>query len=304
MYPLKLKPVFKDYIWGGHNLHDQFNMQCNEYTAEAWLLSCHQNGISLIENKSFENMPLIEFINKNKWVTGYKCNDEFPVIVKLIDAQDNLSVQVHPTGKDCKNEMWYIVDCEENSQILYGLKEDISKKEFEKNIKNNTITEIMNKVPVHKGDVFHINAGTLHAIGKGIIVAEIQQSSDVTYRVYDYNRKDKSGNSRQLHIKEALEVMDFKCPTEIYHKTYTKDNIKILNECEFFKVYEISTEDEYLISNDKSSFSHIMIMEGSGVISDYSKVYAENFKKGESFFLSSGCDYIIKGKSKIILTKV
>ena len=91
MYPLKLKPVFKDYIWGGHNLHDHFNMKCSEYTAEAWLLSCHQNGISLIENKSFENMPLIEFINKNKWVTGYKCSDEFPVIVKLIDAQDNLS---------------------------------------------------------------------------------------------------------------------------------------------------------------------------------------------------------------------
>lgn len=200
--------------------------------------------------------------------------------------------------------MWYILDCDKDSYILYGLKENTSKQDFEQHIINGTVTDLMNKVPVHKGDVFYIKAGTLHAIGKGIVVAEIQQSSNVTYRVYDYNRRDKYGNTRPLHINEALEVINFSRQSEIYHETYTKNNIKILNECEFFKVYEISADGRELISNDKSSFSHILITEGCGIISDYSEVHAENFKKGDSFFLSSGCDYIIKGKSKIILTKV
>jgi mannose-6-phosphate isomerase len=255
-----------------------------------------------IENKPFENTPLIDFINENPWTAGYKYDGNFPLIIKLIDAQDNLSVQVHPTGKNCKNEMWYILDCDEDSYILYGLKEDISKQDFKNHIINGTVTDLMNKVPVHKGDVFYIKAGTLHAIGKGIVVAEIQQSSNVTYRIYDYNRRDKYGNTRPLHINEALEVINFNHQPEIYHKTYVKDNIRLLNRCEYFYVYEITVKSQQIICVDKSSFSSVIIIEGFGTVSSCPQNNTEPFKAGDSFFLASGCDFIINGKSKIILT--
>lgn len=267
-------------------------------------MSCHDDGVCTIANRHFENLSLADFIACNPSAVGENFNGKFPLIIKLIDADDNLSVQVHPAGENCKNEMWYVLDCEENSCILYGLKDDTSEQVFRQHIRDNTVTDLMNKVPVHKGDVFYIKAGTLHAIGSGILVAEIQQNSNVTYRVYDYERTDKYGNKRPLHIEEAMKVIDFRHQSEIHHKTYSENNVTVLNECEFFRVYEISAENQYVISNDKSSFSNIIITEGSGTISEYSDVHAESFKKGDSFFLSAGCDYIIKGKTKFILTKV
>lgn len=305
MYPLKLEPVFKDYIWGGHRLNRDFGMKSGfDKTAEAWLLSCHNDGMSVIQNGLFRNMPLQDFIEKYPQYAGDCCTEKFPLIIKLIDACDNLSVQVHPSAENSKNEMWYIIDCEENSCILYGVREKISKQQFEEHIRNNTVADAMNRIPVRKGDVFYIKAGTLHAIGKGILTAEIQQNSNVTYRVFDYNRKDAQGNTRPLHIAQAIECADLNPPQELCHKTITHGNTEILNECSFFSVYLLNIDGTHVIHSDSSSFSSIIILEGYGDVCENNKINAEHFRKGDSFFLSAGCDYKITGKSKIILTKV
>ena len=192
MSVLKLSPAFKDYIWGGTKLRDDFAKDCDfEKIAESWELSCHKDGNSVVSNGDDAGLTLAEYIEKHgKSVLGTNCErfENFPILIKLIDAKDNLSVQVHPNndyamrveGEYGKTEMWYIVDCDEGATLLYGFKKEISKDEFAKRIADNTLLEVTNAVPVKKGDVFFIEAGTLHAIGKGILIAEIQQN---TYRI-------------------------------------------------------------------------------------------------------------------------
>ncbi|MGN0552633.1 MAG: type I phosphomannose isomerase catalytic subunit, partial [Oscillospiraceae bacterium] len=210
MYPLKLKPAFKDYLWGGTKLRDVYGKDCSfDKVAESWELSCHKDGNSVIDNGEAKGMTLAEYIEKKgKAILGKNCErfENFPVLIKLIDAKDNLSVQVHPDneyamrveGEYGKTEMWYIVDCDEGAELIYGFKGNVSKEEFAERIKNNTLLEITNSVPVKKGDVFFIRSGTLHAIGKGILIAEIQQNSNTTYRVYDYGRVGADGKTRPL----------------------------------------------------------------------------------------------------------
>ena len=176
MNPVKLKPAFKDYLWGGTRLRDDFGKDCDfEKIAESWELSCHKDGASVVASGEFAGLTLAEYIEKNgKGVLGTNCGkfENFPILIKLIDAKDNLSVQVHPNneyaqrveGEYGKTEMWYIVDCDEGAELLYGFKSEISKEEFRERIENNTLLEVTNSVPVKKGDVFFIEAGTLHAI--------------------------------------------------------------------------------------------------------------------------------------------
>ena len=175
-YPLLLKPVIKDYLWGGTRLKTEFGFETDkEIAAEGWMLSCHKDGTNTVENGIYAGKPLDEVLS----LWGYE--EKFPILIKLIDAKDRLSVQVHPDNTYAleneeeygKTEMWYVVDCEEGAQLIYGFNKKISRSEFEERIKNNTLDEVMNYVPVKKGDVFFIKAGTLHAIGKGILIAEI-----------------------------------------------------------------------------------------------------------------------------------
>ena len=218
MEPLRLNSPLKDYIWGGTRLKTEFGKSTSlERVAESWELSCHKDGPSLIENGDFAGKTLPEYIKiQGKSVLGTNCEkfDYFPILIKLIDAQDNLSVQVHPDnnyalrveGEYGKTEMWYIVDCAEGASLIYGFDHEISAEEFARRIQDNTLLNVCNIVPVKKGDVFFIEAGTIHAIGKGILIAEIQQNSNTTYRVYDYGRVGADGNPRQLHIEKAKEV--------------------------------------------------------------------------------------------------
>ncbi len=178
MYPLILKPAFKDYLWGGTKLRTDFNKACDfDKIAESWELSCHKDGNSIVANGEFAGKTLAEFVEENgKGVLGKNCEkfDNFPILIKLIDAKDNLSVQVHPNneyalrveGEYGKTEMWYIVDCDEGASLLYGFKNDISKDEFKQRIADNTLLEVANSVPVKKGDVFFIEAGTLTQLEK------------------------------------------------------------------------------------------------------------------------------------------
>lgn len=212
---LKLKPAFKDYIWGGTKLRDDFGFKSDlKKIAEGWMLSCHKDGENIIDGGKFDGKTLSEVINETgKDILGTKAQkyDFFPILIKLIDAKDNLSVQVHPNddyalrveGEYGKTECWYVIDCDEGAELIYGFKKKISNEEFRKRIEDNTFLDIVNHVKVKKGEFFFIESGTLHAIGKGILLAEIQQNSNTTYRVYDYNRLGADGKPRELHTEKA-----------------------------------------------------------------------------------------------------
>ncbi len=317
MKPLKLKPAFKDYIWGGTRLRDDFQKDCDfDKIAESWELSCHKDGNSVIDGGEFDGMTLADFVEaQGKKVLGKNCEkfENFPILIKLIDAKDNLSVQVHPDneyamrveGEYGKTEMWYIVDCDEGATLLYGFKNIISKDEFAKRISDNTLLEVTNAVPVKKGDVFFIEAGTLHAIGKGILIAEIQQNSNTTYRIYDYGRVGKDGKPRELHVEKAKDVTNL-CPAKAYPETKTERmdgyTIKLLSSCDYFTTYAVDVENTAILEAGESSFNSLLFLEGEGEVVLEDSV---SFKKGDSIFIAAGSGkYKICGKCRLILTKV
>ena len=317
MAVLKLTPAFKDYLWGGTRLRDDFQKDCDfDKIAESWELSCHKDGPSVIANGENKGLTLEEYIEKNgKAVLGTDCEkfENFPILIKLIDAKDNLSVQVHPDneyalrveGEYGKTEMWYIVDCDEGAELLYGFKHDISKDEFAQRIADNTLLEVTNSVPVHKGDVFFIQAGTLHAIGKGILIAEIQQNSNTTYRIYDYGRVGADGKPRELHVEKAKDVTDL-CPAKAYPETPVeqKDGYtsKLLSSCEYFTTYALDVDTKAELEADEKSFASILVLEGECEISADETVTA---KKGDSVFIPAGTGkFTVNGNCKAILTKV
>lgn len=310
MYPLKLKPALKDYIWGGNKLKKDFDIATdNEIVAEAWELSTHKDGNSIVQNGEFAGKTLSETLKL--WGLDEHC----PVLIKLIDAKNNLSVQVHPNDEYAlkvenskgKTEMWYIVDCEPDSKLVYGFKNDITKEEFRQRIENNTIMDVLNDVPVKKGDVFFIEAGTIHAIGSGIIIAEIQQNSNITYRVYDYGRLGTDGKPRDLHIDKAIEVTN--CNT-IKNNTNTNDIVKksgydciLLAKCKFFTVEKLNITVKAELEADDKSFNSVLILDGKGIIK-YKDISLE-FKKGDSFYMPKNMgEYIIEGQATVILTKL
>ncbi len=313
----KLKPAFKDYIWGGTRLRDDFGKQCDlEKIAESWELSCHKDGESTIDGGEADGLTLSQLIEKQgKSILGSDCEkfEDFPILIKLIDAKDNLSVQVHPDndyaqrveGEYGKTEMWYIVDCDEGAALLYGFKKEISKDEFARRIEDNTLLEVTNAVPVKKGDVFFIRAGTLHAIGKGILIAEIQQNSNTTYRIYDYGRVGSDGKPRQLHIGKAKDVTALR-PAQPYPETPTEQmsgyKQKLLSKCEYFTAYALDIDSKAALEADEKSFVNILVLEGEGnIIADKTM----GFKKGDSFFITAGTGrFAVEGKCRAILTKV
>lgn len=312
---IKLKSVIKDYIWGGTRLRDEFGKSSDcERLAESWELSCHPDGLSVIDGGRFDGMTLDEFLRRDPKAMTRNCADykEFPILIKLIDARDNLSVQVHPDndyarkveGDNGKTEMWYVLDCEPDSSIICGFKEKITKSQFRRSIEDNTFMEKLNVVPVKKGDVFLIEPGTLHAIGKGILIAEIQQSSNVTYRVYDYGRVGNDGKPRMLHIGKALDVTKLEQPTGILGQP---EHFKLpdsdaeyfpLCSCEYFSVSRYDIDGKFSTENP-NVFLHILVIDGEADIS------GTPVNKGSSVFVPAGTDTInIKGKCSIILTRL
>lgn len=309
---LRLKPLVKDYIWGGTRLRDEFGKRYDgERLAESWELSCNADGLSVIDGGEYDGVYLFEYIAEHPEATGENCRkySDFPILIKLIDAKEDLSVQVHPDdgyalkneGKHGKNEMWYVLDCEPDSRIIYGFRENITKGEFRRAVRDNTLLEKLNYVSVKKGDVFMINAGTVHSIGKGCLIAEIQQNSNLTYRVYDYERRDGDGNLRELHIEKALDVMK-RAPSRIT----ARRNGKILIESEYFSVYEESFDGNGGIRRNDKSFTHILITDGGGIIESGCDIKTMRLtaKKGDSFFVPAGVSWQIRGKCSIIYTVI
>ncbi len=223
-YPIKLKPVLKDIIWGGTTLSDKFALgEKGQRIAEAWTLTLRPDGENIIENGKAKGMSLKEYAERIGMTAlcgkkfADKCAYDFPLLIKLIDAKDNLSVQVHPDdayahshGIDSgKTEMWYIVDANPGAKLVYGLVEgtDINSEKFKNAAKNGNIAEYLNYVEVKKGDIYYIPAGMVHAIGEGILIAEVQQNSNSTFRIYDYGRVGADGKPRELHLDKAMEVI-------------------------------------------------------------------------------------------------
>ncbi|MBP1532628.1 MAG: class I mannose-6-phosphate isomerase [Ruminococcus sp.] len=304
---LKLMPAYKSYIWGGSRLKTEYNkVYDGEKLAETWELSCHPDGPSRIVNGTFKGRTLREYISAmGSRVLGSNCQvfREFPILIKLIDAKDDLSVQVHPNNIDAlenehqygKTEMWYVLDAEPGAYLYYGFKRELSKEEFRRHIENDTLTEVLNAVPVHKGDLFYIPAGTIHAICKNIVVAEIQQSSNVTYRVYDHGRIGADGVPRQLHIEQALEVTKLTPPRTHYNFGGH------LARSAYFTV-DIANAPSTVCCDDES-FTSILVVDGSGsVICGDEEMTCQ---KGDSLFIpanSGQCE--LRGDMRTLCTRV
>lgn len=320
---LKLKPACKDYLWGGRRLVEEYGKEYDgETLAETWELSCHPDGPSVISNGKYAGKTLEEYIEKEgREILGTHCRRfrEFPVLIKFIDANKDLSIQVHPDnrfalkneGQYGKTEMWYVMDTEPGAFLYYGFKKEISREEFRRRINDNTLTEVLNSVSVKKGDTFFIEAGTIHAIGKGILLAEIQQNSNVTYRVYDYGRVGNDGKKRELHIEKALAVAG-RLPIQNRDHGYPH-----VADCDYFTVDQLFLDGKFMrsmtgvVSGD--SFLSLLFLEGSGMVSclDEKEVCGAEedrhtaFRKGDSLFLPAGTGrYEISGTCHVLLTTI
>lgn len=316
MYPLLLKAPLKDYLWGGTRLIDEFHFESDkEIAAEAWMLSCHKDGDSIVRNGKFAGMTLqqaIELLGKDALGKKAANFNYFPILIKLIDAKDRLSIQVHPDdeyalfheGEYGKTEMWYVVDCDEGAQLIYGFNQNITQGEFLERINNNNLSPVCNYVPVKKGDVFFIEAGTMHAIGKGILIAEVQQNSNTTYRVSDYGRLGADGKPRQLHIKQAVEVTNTQKPTKPYGDVgditlYPFGTVRELASCEYFNTELINLDGNVGIY-DNDSFISLLVLNGEVSLSYTGGMM--RLKKGDSVFIPAGLKISLCGAAEILYT--
>ena len=306
--PFMLAPAHKDYLWGGSRLNDDFGKKIESYPlAETWECSTHPAGQSTVVSGEFAGELLGDVLEKNPHYLGthpLQITDGIPVLpilVKLIDAHKDLSIQVHPDDKYAKTyegdlgktEMWYVLQAKRKASLLFGFNRDMDEDRVRKSIEDGSIEKYLNRVPVHKNDVFYIESGTVHAIGEGTLVAEIQESSDVTYRLYDYDREDKYGNKRELHIDKALEVMNYKSSAEPrqpmrvlkYRNGYASE---LLTRCKYFQVERmlLNTEiqrDYADYQTEGNSFHALLCTDGCGTI--FGDDFNLNFFKGDCIFV-------------------
>lgn len=320
---IKLRPVYKNYIWGGEKLRERFGkgkcLSADTKIAESWEISAHKAGICTIADGSMKGMLFTEYlerIGKSAW--GWKCQpfDKFPILIKFIDATHPLSVQVHPDdayamsveGDYGKNEMWYVLDADPGASLYLGFCREVSKEECRKRIEEGTLTEVLNRIHVSKGDVIFVKAGTVHAILEGLLILEIQQSSNATYRLYDYDRVDADGRKRPLHLKKAFDNMDFGVyqyePAPVGKKeTGTGYIRRVLGECKYFSsiLYEVKKAAE--LSLDDASFSAIVFLAGNGEIGMGGQKAC--FAAGDSFFIPAQKKVLsIWGECRFVLSRI
>lgn len=300
----RLIPPLKDYIWGGYKLKTMFGRDNGgKKISESWEVSVHPDGLSRIEGDG----TLAQYLQENPTAVDTEGN-AFPVLVKFIDAAQNLSVQVHPDddyarqyeNDNGKTEMWYVVHADDGAGILCGLRKDTTKEEFAAKVADGTVEDLLNFIPVKEGDCFLIRAGTVHAIGAGCVICEVQQSSNVTYRVYDYNRLGADGKPRQLHLEKALDVINF----SQFHDTTNSGpfqkvaggSIRLLTKCDYFCCRELLLEGEVSAKND-TSFTAATVLSGEGCAD------GKPFRAGDSFFIPRGEKFTLQGNAKILLTE-
>ena len=308
-----LSPALKECIWGGTKLKTKYNKKSDiERLGESWELSTHKDGASTVKGGIYDGLTLNEYIEKNEGCLGANAEkfEYFPILIKFIDALDNLSIQVHPDdayamkveGEYGKTEMWYILEADEGAYIYYGVNRKITKDEFKARIKDNTVLEVLNKVPVKKGDVFFIKSGTIHAIGKGIVICEIQQNSNTTYRVYDYDRRDKNGNPRELHIDKAIDVSTLEPAPKAEIKDINSADCT-LAECGYFTVRKLNPSNGINIKITDKCFHSLIVTDGNGLLTINGQELV--LTKGDSVFIpAQNGEYSINGKCDVILSYV
>lgn len=321
-YPMKLRPVSKEIIWGGTKLKDEYGKSAPfDKIAESWELTVRNDGMSIIANGEYSGTSLDEYIAADSTGilgTASAQYDRFPLLIKFIDACDNLSVQVHPDneyalsneGELGKTEMWYIMDAKPGAKLVYGLIDGCTTDEFAEAVKCGDIEGKLNYVSVRPGEVYFIPSGQVHAIGAGILIAEIQQNSNITYRVYDYNRLGKDGLPRQLHVEKAIDVIKTRSSDEINSLRFsTESNIdsgELLASCDYFKSvrFDISDNENITLSCADDSFMSLLVLESNGGQLEYCNK-SESLCKGDSFFIPAGIgDFKLTGSSKVIVTAV
>ncbi len=311
--PIFLEPVFKDYIWGGQKLKNIFkkHVKNEECTAESWEISTNKNGESIIKNGEYEGKTLTELYDDKDLrldIFGAKCMslEEFPLLIKFIDANNSLSIQVHPDDEyarknensNGKTEMWYILDCEPGAQIICGVKPGVSKEMLATCMNTSKITECLNYVDVKKGDAIYIPSGTIHALLGKTLVAEVQQNSNITYRVYDWERVGTDGKPRELHVKKALDVINIDRTLQIknINNNIKKDNIV---KSEYFITNKINVNGEYTEDGLGESFIAFNVVEGSGSLKIDNNIY--ELKKGDSFIIPAVTkSYKIQGNLELL----
>ncbi len=300
---LRLIPVLKDYIWGGRKLNELYGREnSGNRISESWEVSVHPDGLSLCEGGGtlaayLQAHP--EAVNRN--------GDSLPVLIKYIDAAQNLSIQVHPDNsyarlcgyENGKTELWYVIHAAEGAGIYCGFRTDVDKETFLKKVKDGSVEECLNFIPVKDGDCYLIKAGTVHSIGAGCVICEIQQSCNVTYRVYDYNRCGGDGRPRKLHIEQAMDVINFSAFRDETGRSAPHPveggSMRLLTQCEYFRCRELSLDGSYS-ERAADSFLAVSVVEGNG------RADKDVFRAGDSFFVPCGESLSLSGKAKIILT--
>ena len=306
--PFLLKPAAKDYLWGGRRLNDEFNKGIDVYPlAETWECSTHPDGMSLVASGTDAGKPLIEVLREHPDYLGthplqiMSGKPELPVLIKLIDATQDMSVQVHPDDAYAlenenslgKTEMWYVLAARKGASLVYGFNQDMDRERVQNALADGTIKKYLNRVPVRENDVFFVEAGTVHAIGAGIIMAEIQESSNLTYRLYDYGRVDRNGKQRELHVEKAMQVMNMRSsaqPRQPMRVLRYKRGCacELLTRCKYFQVERLLLNtDIYGLSLDyktgSNSFQVLLCTEGRGFLSGEN--FSLSFSKGNCVFL-------------------
>jgi mannose-6-phosphate isomerase len=313
IYPLQFQPILKDRIWGGTKLKTYLNKPItSEITGESWEISTVENDVSVIANGFFKGKSLNELINEfPEEVLGTKVykqfGKQFPLLFKYLDAREDLSIQVHPNDELAKNrhnsfgktEMWYVMQADDDAQLIVGFKEKSSPQQYLKSLKNNSIIDILDVKKVKQGDVFFLETGTVHAIGAGTVIAEIQQTSDITYRIYDFDRVDANGNTRELHVDLALDAINYNVVEA--QKDYSKvENVsnEMVN-CQYFTTNFIPLDGEMRFDKNKESFSVYMCVEGS-----FELIYEEEkyeYRTGDTILIPAEItEFEIKGKASVL----
>lgn len=312
--PLFLKPSFQEKIWGGKKLHDIYGYQLpSEHTGECWAISAHAHGPATVENGPYQGMTLDQVWAKHREVFGNASGDVFPLLTKILDAKEDLSVQVHPDdayakeheGELGKTECWYVLAAEEGAQMYYGHHAK-SREELAQLIKEKKWDQLLRKVPVKAGDFLYVPAGTIHAIGKGIMVLETQQSSDTTYRLYDFDRLDQTtGKKRQLHLEDSINVTNVPhVDPELKIKTSEVGDKKVtcFVKTDFFAVYKWEIAGSATFARKEAPYTLVSVLAGNGQLEVSGRTY--ELKSGMHFILPNDVtSWTLAGKMMLIASE-
>ena len=309
MYPLKFEVILKSILWGGSEICKFKNLSTKQDgIGESWEISQVKDNVSIIANGEYKGQSLTDLIHeKGAELLGQhvidRFGDKFPLLIKFIDARDNLSIQVHPDDKLAKErhnsfgktEMWYVISAQEGAGLYSGFSKQITPDEYVERVENNTIMDVLQFHPVKSGDVFFLPAGRVHAIGKGIFIAEIQQTSDITYRIYDYNRKDANGKGRELHTALAKDAIDYRMYSDLKTE-YTPEcnEAVLLATCSYFTTNLLEIDNKETVKRDvadKDSFVIYICMEGSAVMVDNNGVKT-NLHQGETVLVPASLEFL------------